>query len=206
MYKKNIIKLFAVFSVFVLFTNFNSVYFAQEPEPELRAASNPALKVVLNYPKDQFHPSKEFTVTLEVDSLIDSNRVGLEWSYPKTILSAKGGEDDVISVTSGNKTTFTKTFAPKLDLPSSVNSRRVDISVRVVGYSAGDSYISTGKTSLVLNSKMEITPSLESYSREKTKNQIIRIGIIVSIIAVVVVLIIFLVKKFIKYLNTPDIN
>lgn len=205
--KNNIlIKFWLLTTIFVVFfSSLVPMVYAQTDQSESSISSNPALKLDLNV-DEQFHPSKEFTIKLEIDSLINSNRVGIDWTYPKALLNAVNGESDVISVSNGNKTIFIKTFRPKADLPSSGSNRKIDISVRVVGYSAGDSYISTGKTSLTLNSNMEVVPLLEGYSRSRTINTIINITIVLGLVALIIGVVIFLLKKFLKYLNTPDVN
>lgn len=173
---------------------------------QINIISDPALKLDLRKPTEQDFPSKEFEVTLLVDSLIDSNRVGVDWIYDKTLFTVEGGDSDVVTVVNGNQTTITKKFIPKPNPPVSIVNRKTNIGVRVNGFVAGENYISTAQIDMTLSPEMVILPVLENYQRADTLNTVKNITIIVLLVLAVVVGGFFGIRKFIKYLNTPDVT
>lgn len=190
----------------ILFTQiFYQVVYAQET-PELLSQSDPALKLQLLKPTEQDYPSKNFKVTLIVDSLIDSNRVGVTWTYPTNLMTPVGGATDVITVVSGEKTTLVKEFIPSSNPPKSVVNRNAEIGVRVNGFVAGENYISTEKVVITFNPEMEILPLLDNYSQAKNLDKFKNISAIVLVVVLVIVGGFIGIKKFLKYLNTSDVE
>lgn len=179
----------------------------QNYDQNVPIVSNPALKLDLKYPEVQEYPSKNFRVTLTVDSLIDSNRVGVKWFYPSNLMTITGEERDIISVVSGEKTTITKEFTPRSEesLPKSVINRRVTLAVEVNGFVAGENYLSSSEVDVIFTPDMEITPTLESYSSDRRTTLLrvwsIRIGIVLAFGTAIV----YAVKQLRDYLNTNEV-
>lgn len=188
---------------------FYGIVYAQESEQNydqnVPIVSNPALKLQLNPPSHQSYPSRKFILTLTVDSLIDSNRVGVKWFFPNSLLTINGSERDVITVVKGQKTTITKEFTPRETLPPSIVDRRVNIAVEVNGFVAGENYISSTDVDIVFTPDMVVIPTLESYTREKVMATVRNWGIGVSIVLFVGLAVFFLVKNLKDYLNTDEV-
>lgn len=197
-----------VFIFFFSILLLNVVQAQDEPPTELEeilpVLSDPALELSLSQ-YGQEYPSKSFPVTLTVKSQIDSNKVGVDWTYSSTFLAPQNGLDtDVISVSDGGTTTFVKHFDinPKaLDIP---NPKNLNIGVRVRGFVADENYISTKSFIVKTNAALEILPITDEYQSDKTT------GIITTTIRWIVTIVIvgaggfFGVKRFIKYLNTEE--
>lgn len=206
---KTIVLHMIIMAVILVTQVFYDFVYAQETEQNydqnVPIVSNPALKLQIDPPTHQSYPSGKFTLTLTVDSLIDSNRVGIKWFYPSNLFNISGEERDVITVVKGQKTTITKEFTPKEILPPSIVNRGVNIAVEVNGFVAGENYLSSADIDLVFTPDMVIVPTLESYTREKTLT-IIRIGAIrIGIVLLFGVAAFFLGKQLKDYLNTDEI-
>jgi hypothetical protein len=206
---KNLFAHIAIMSL-VLFSQvfYDNVYAQtneQEYNQDVNIVTNPALKLQLTKPTDQEFPSKSFDIVLTVDSLIDSNRVGVKWFYNDRLLNLALPERDVISVVKGQKTTLRKTFTPKEVLPASAVNRRVEIAVEVNGFVAGENYISSAETELLFTPEMVITPALDSYTRDKTMNTIRVAGLWTSAIIIFGIAIFFVIRQFREYLNTDEV-
>ncbi len=194
----------------VLFTQifYDTVYAQteeQEYNQEVKIVTNPALKLQLDLPTDQEYPSKSFDIVLTVDSLIDSNRVGVKWFYNERLLNIAEPERDIISVVKGQKTTLRKTFTPEVILPPSTVNRRVEIAVEVNGFVAGENYISSNKTELVFTPDMVITPTLDSYTRAKTISTIRVWSLWTGAIILLGLAIFFVIRQFREYLNHDEV-
>ncbi len=198
-----------IMAVILVTQVFYGIVYAQESEQNydqnVPIVSNPALKLQLDPPSHQSYPSKKFILTLTVDSLIDSNRVGVKWFFPNNLLTINGSERDVITVVKGQKTTITKEFTPRETLPPSIVDRRVNIAVEVNGFVAGENYISSTDVDIVFTPDMVVTPTLESYTREKVMATVRNWGIGVSIVLFVGLAVFFLVKNLKDYLNTNEV-
>ncbi|MCA9380326.1 hypothetical protein KC675_04065 [Candidatus Dojkabacteria bacterium] len=199
-----------VIMAMVLFTQifYDTVYAQteeQEYNQEVKIVSNPALKLQLEKPTDQEYPSKSFDIILTVDSLIDSNRVGVTWFYNDRLLNITGPERDIVSVVKGEKTTLRKTFTPEVVLPPSLVNRRVEIAVEVNGFVAGENYLSSAETVVLFTPDMVITPTLDSYSRAKTMNTIRVWGLWSGAVILLGIAIFFVYRQFREYLNTDEI-
>jgi hypothetical protein len=206
---KNII-VHMVIMAMVLFTQifYDKVYAQteeQEYNQEVKIVSNPALKLQLVNPTDQEYPSKSFDIILTVDSLIDSNRVGVTWFYNDRLLNITGPERDIVSVVKGEKTTLRKTFTPEVVLPPSLVNRRVEIAVEVNGFVAGENYLSSAETVVLFTPDMVITPTLDSYSRAKTMNTIRVWGLWSGAVILMGIAIFFVYRQFREYLNTNEV-
>lgn len=177
----------------------------QEYNQEVKIVTNPALKLQLEKPTDQEYPSKSFDIVLTVDSLIDSNRVGVKWFYNDRLLNITGPERDIISVVNGEKTTLRKTFTPEVVLPPSLVNRRVEIAVEVNGFVAGENYLSSSEIVLLFTPDMVITPTLDSYTRSKTMNTIRVWGLWSGAIIILGIAIFFVYRQFKEYLNTNEV-
>lgn len=199
-----------VIMAMVLFTQiFYDTVYAQDDEQEynqeVTIVTNPALKLQLEKPTEQEYPSKSFDIVLTVDSLIDSNRVGVTWFYNERLLNISGPERDIISVVKGQKTTLRKTFTPEVVLPPSLVNRSVEIAVEVNGFVAGENYLSSAETDILFSPDMVITPTLDSYTRAKTISTI-RVWSLWSGAAILLGLaIFFLIRQFRNYLNTEEV-
>lgn len=198
-----------IMAVILITQIFYDVVYAQETEQNydqnVPIVSNPALKLQFDPPTHQSYPSGKFVLTLTVDSLIDSNRVGVKWFYPANLLSITGEERDIITVVKGQKTMITKEFTPREVLPPSVVNRKVNIAVEVNGFVAGENYLSSADLDLVFTPDMVIVPTLESYTREKTITLIQLWGIRIGIVMFVGLAVFFLVKQLKDYLNTDEV-
>lgn len=198
-----------IMAVVLITQVFYGIVYAQESEQNydqnVPIVSNPALKLQLNPPSHQSYPSRKFILTLTVDSLIDSNRVGVKWFFPNSLLTINGSERDVITVVKGQKTTITKEFTPRETLPPSIVDRRVNIAVEVNGFVAGENYISSTDVDIVFTPDMVVIPTLESYTREKVMATVRNWGIGVSIVLFVGLAVFFLVKNLKDYLNTDEV-
>ena len=194
----------------ILFTQiFYDTVYAQDDEQEynqeVTIVTNPALKLQLEKPTEQEYPSKSFDIILTVDSLIDSNTVGVTWFYNERLLNISGPERDIISVVKGQKTTLRKTFTPEVVLPPSLVNRSVEIAVEVNGFVAGENYLSSAETDILFSPDMVITPTLDSYTRAKTISTI-RVWSLWSGAAILLGLaIFFLIRQFRNYLNTEEV-
>ena len=206
---KNIVLHMAIMAM-VLFTQvfYETVYAQNDQEDynqEIEIVTDPALKLQLDKPIDQEYPSKSFDLVLTVDSLIDSNRVGVKWFYNDKLLDISGAERDIINVVKGQKTILRKTFTPKEVLPPSKVNRRVEIAIEVNGFVAGENYLSSAETVVVFTPEMVITPTLDSYSRAKTINTIRVWGLWAGAIILFGIAIFFLFRQFKEYLNTDEV-
>jgi len=207
--KKTLLLHMVIMAVVLITQVFYGIVYAQESEQNydqnVPIVSNPALKLQLNPPSHQSYPSRKFILTLTVDSLIDSNRVGVKWFFPNSLLTINGSERDVITVVKGQKTTITKEFTPRETLPPSIVDRRVNIAVEVNGFVAGENYISSTDVDIVFTPDMVVIPTLESYTREKVMATVRNWGIGVSIVLFVGLAVFFLVKNLKDYLNTDEV-
>lgn len=193
----------------ILFTQiFYDFVYAQDVndyDQHVPIVSDPALKLKLDPPTYQSYPSKKITLTLEIDSSIDSNRVGVKWFYPVTLFEIEGSDRDVVSVTKGNKTTITKAFIPRKSLPIATSNRNVNFATEVNAFLAGENYLSSTDLKVVFTPDMIVSPTLSSYVQERNilifKVWSTRIGIVLFFGLAVV----FVVKQFRDYLNIDDV-
>lgn len=206
---KNILIHIAIMTLVLFSQVFYDTIYAQEQEQdynqEIKIVTNPALKLQLEKPTEQAYPSKSFDIVLTVDSLIDSNRVGVKWFYNDRLLNITAPERDVISVVKGQKTVLRKTFTPEEILPPSVVNRRVEIAVEVNGFVAGENYLSSAETSLLFTPDMVITPTLDNYTRAKTMNTLRVWGTWIGAIILLGIAIFFVFRQFREYLNTDEV-
>ena len=145
-------------------------------------------------------------MSLEIDSLIDSNRIGVEWRFPEQLLDVKAPEKDVVSVVQGQKTSLVKEFTPKARLPVSIVNRRVEIAVVVNGFVAGENYLSSEKIVINFTPDMVIQPELSNYSSEKKVSTIKTVTLGFLALVIFVAALIFAVKQLRSYLNTNDVT
>lgn len=177
----------------------------QEYNQEVTIVTNPALKLQIEKPTEQEYPSKSFDIVLTVDSLIDSNRVGVKWFYNERLLNITGPERDIISVVKGQKTTLRKTFTPEAVLPPSLVNRSVEIAVEVNGFVAGENYLSSAETVILFTPDMVITPTLENYSRAKTFSTMRVWGLWSGAVILLGLALFFVIRQFRNYLNTEEV-
>lgn len=168
--------------------------------------SDPGLKLVLSQPLEQDFKTKTFKLTLEIDSLIDSNRIGVDWRFPEQLLDIAVPAKDIVSVVKGQKTLITKEFTPKAVLPVSVVNRKVEIAVIVNGFVAGESYLSSEKIIVTFSPDMVVQPVLKDYASEKRATTIRNISFGIIAVVVFVLAIFFVVKQVRTYLNTNDVT
>lgn len=168
--------------------------------------SDPGLKLVLSQPLEQDFKTKTFKLTLEIDSLIDSNRIGVDWRFPEQLLDIAVPAKDIVSVVKGQKTLITKEFTPKAVLPVSVVNRKVEIAVIVNGFVAGESYLSSEKIIVTFSPDMVVQPVLKDYASEKRAITIRNISFGIIAVVVFVLAIFFVVKQVRTYLNTNDVT
>lgn len=198
-----------IMAVILITQIFYDFVYAQESEEnyqqDVNITSNPGLKLTLSPPTEQEYPSKKIKVTLSVDSLIDSSKVGVKWFYTSNLLDISGEERDVITVVKGQRTTITKEFTPKSNLRKSVVNRRVEIAVEVNGFVAGENYLSSAEIPVLFTPDMVITPTLESYTKQKNMYIFRTWAIRGGIVALFLLSILFVVKQLRAYLNTNEV-
>lgn len=210
--KKYFLTMFRLTAIAVLLTPIvlpvlvNSQDNNQQYNQDVPITSDPGLKLVLSQPLEQDFKTKTFKLSLEIDSLIDSNRIGVEWRFPEQLLDVAVPAKDVVSVVKGQKTTITKEFTPKAVLPVSVVNRKVEIAVIVNGFVAGESYLSSEKINITFSPDMVIQPELENYASEKRSTTIRNILVVIIAVVVFVFAIFFVVKQVRAYLNTNDVT
>lgn len=204
---------FISFTFILILPIFNSTVasvYAQSEEQEYNQdvpiTSDPGLKLKLSQPLEQDFKTKTFKLSLEIDSLIDSNRIGVEWRFPEQLLDVKAPEKDVVSVVQGQKTSLVKEFTPKARLPVSIVNRRVEIAVVVNGFVAGENYLSSEKIVINFTPDMVIQPELSNYSSEKKVSTIKTVTLGFLALVIFVAALIFAVKQLRSYLNTNDVT
>jgi hypothetical protein len=178
----------------------------QQYNQDVPITSDPGLKLVLSQPLEQDYKTRTFKLSLEIDSLIDSNRIGVEWRFPQQLLDIAVPEKDVVSVVKGQKTLITKEFTPKAVLPVSVVNRKVEIAVIVNGFVAGESYLSSEKINVTFTPDMVIQPELKNYANEKRSTTMRNIFVVITSIVVFGLAIFFVVRQVRAYLNTNDVT
>lgn len=178
----------------------------QQYNQDVPITSDPGLKLVLSQPLEQDYKTRTFKLSLEIDSLIDSNRIGVEWRFPVQLLDIAVPEKDVVSVVKGQKTMITKEFTPKAVLPVSVVNRKVEIAVIVNGFVAGESYLSSEKINITFSPDMVIQPELKNYASEKRSTIIRNIFVVITSIVVFGLAIFFVVRQVRAYLNTNEVT
>jgi hypothetical protein len=168
--------------------------------------SDPALKLNL-YAKEQVYPSKAIIMVLEIDSEIDSGRVGVEWTYPSNLLLIQGKTTDIVTVLKGKQTKVEKTFIPVASAVRTDNDqlfRETKFGTRVNAFVPERNYLSSKSIDINFNNLMEKIPFDESYINAKERNKIVRTSAIVGGTAFVLVIILTGIKLFRDYLNSDD--
>lgn len=210
--KKNFKKLVRYIAVLIMMVLTVSPYIAnaqnndEQYNQDVPITSDPGLKLVLSQPLEQDFKTKTFKLTLEIDSLIDSNRIGVDWRFPEQLLDIAVPAKDIVSVVKGQKTLITKEFTPKAVLPVSVVNRKVEIAVIVNGFVAGESYLSSEKIIVTFSPDMVVQPVLKDYANEKRATTIRNISFGIIAVVVFVLAIFFVVKQVRTYLNTNDVT
>lgn len=210
--KKNFKKLVRYIAVLIMMVLTVSPYIAnaqnndEQYNQDVPITSDPGLKLVLSQPLEQDFKTKTFKLTLEIDSLIDSNRIGVDWRFPEQLLDIAVPAKDIVSVVKGQKTLITKEFTPKAVLPVSVVNRKVEIAVIVNGFVAGESYLSSEKIIVTFSPDMVVQPVLKDYASEKRAITIRNISFGIIAVVVFVLAIFFVVKQVRTYLNTNDVT
>lgn len=210
--KNNIIKLVSYVGVLIIMTLSVSPYSIhaqnndEQYNQDVPITSDPGLKLVLSQPLEQDFKTKTFKLTLEIDSLIDSNRIGVDWRFPEQLLDIAVPAKDIVSVVKGQKTLITKEFTPKAVLPVSVVNRKVEIAVIVNGFVAGESYLSSEKIIVTFSPDMVVQPVLKDYASERRATTIRNISFGIIAVVVFVLAIFFVVKQVRTYLNTNDVT
>jgi hypothetical protein len=183
---------------------------AQEPAPfvdtsvgKTQEISDPALKISMSE-GIQVYPTKRFPITLTIDSAIDSNRIGINWIYPNDAFLIEGEVTDVLTVSAGQRTTFTKYFLSRKEYKSINPSIKFGFGVRVHGVVAAKNYISSTEMSLTFNNELEKLPVDGNYTRDKTVAAVISWIEVIALISVIIAIIVLIVRRFKAYLNSPD--
>lgn len=173
---------------------------------ELQVIADPALKLSFSF-TEQSYPDQRFGLILNIDSAIDSDRAGITWIYPSSHFLIVGPPSEVVKVRSGEVTTVTKYFLP---IQSVIGKSKGDVrgkfGARVNAFVADVNYLSSNGIEQQFNKDLEKLPIADTYQRDKTVTQIFNILICAVVIVVVVSIIIFAVRKFRTYINTPDVE
>jgi len=178
----------------------------QEIDNESSVFIDSALKLEVSHTR-QDYPDQKFTVILKIDSQIDSSKVGVEWTYPIDLLQIEGVQRDIVSVSAGNITTVEKVFFP---VPGAIQEdvkdyfRPAEIGIRVNAFTAERNYLSTTLFEIKFNKLMEILPIDDEYKKIKTFKIALDWGKKILIILTILGIIVFAVKKFVDYINSPD--
>jgi len=203
-------KIFFVLTIIVIAFNPLMTVLAQEQvntnsESSIQEIIDPALQPSLEV-LPQIYPEKTITIRVEIKALVSSGKVGVNWSYPENLLDIVGNETDIITVTNGNSTYLTKEFNPKPEAIIDGNdfARFIEIGTRVNAFIEDRNYLSATSIDLQVNNEMELIPMTTEYKNDKNVTLAIQWGIRVLIVMLVLGSIIFGIKKFIDYLNSPD--
>jgi hypothetical protein len=166
--------------------------------------SDPALDINLTDEKQVF-PSKRFGITLTIDSTISSNRAAVSWIYPSDVLLIEGTPTDTLTVLEGQRTTFTKYFAPRKEYKSPTNAdKKLRFGVRVNTFIAERNYLSSTQRVFDFNSELEKLPVDADYSRDKLVSAILNWAVLIGILSLIVAGIVIAIRKFREYLNKDD--
>ncbi len=165
--------------------------------------SDPALKITLTEGV-QVYPTKRFPITLTIDSSIDSNRIGINWIYPTDAFLIEGNLTDVLTVSAGQRTTFTKYFLANKSYKTINPTTKFGFGVRVHGVVADKNYLSSTEMKLNFNNEVEKLPVDGTYTRDKTIAMVISWIEVIAVIAIIIAVIVLIVRRFKAYLNTPD--
>jgi len=167
---------------------------------------DPALKLDISHTR-QDYPNQKFTVILQINSQINSGKVGVEWTYPTNLLQIEGPQRDIVSVSVGNTTTVEKVFFP---VESAIEEdvvdyfRTVEVGIRVNAFTAERNYLSTTSFEIKFNKLMEILPIDDEYKKIKTFKIALDWGKKMLLVLTILGIIIFAIKKFVDYINSPD--
>jgi len=174
---------------------------------EIQEFSDPALKINFKV-GDQEYPSKRFALVFEITSIIESGKIGVDWVYPKNFFKIEGPERDRLdSLVPGQTVTVTKYFTPTSTKPSVAGTvRKVEFGARVLALIPELNYLSSTKIEANFNEEWEISPQGEQYQTEKTVKNILTTLFWIALVVVAGVLIVVGVRKFMRYLNTDDVE
>jgi len=203
-------KILSFLTVIVFVLNFIAIGIAgaqNQIESELLSNSEiieSALNANLQVLPIQEYPSKKIGIELTINSLIDSDRVGVKWSYPINYFFIDGSLEDIVSVRKNQTTTFIKYFIPKEGIKTVVDTINLEFTASLSSFEADVYYFNTVKTTANFNNELELLPISSNYSQSKLVSTIVYWAIRIFIVAVIIFGIVFAVNKFIKYIKSPD--
>lgn len=168
--------------------------------------ANPSLNIKTTAQPVQEYPSKKFAVVLTIDSAINSNRVSVKWNIDNAYFVAINGNDDLVQVRTGEKTTLVKYFQPNPAVIGINNKyKKAEIGVRVNSFVDDINYLSSTRSILEFNNEYELLPISSEYNNSKLLQTGLRWAIIVLVVGAVITAIVLGIKKFKAYLNSDDV-
>lgn len=168
--------------------------------------ANPSLNIKTAAQPVQEYPSKKFAVVLTIDSAINSNRVSVRWNIDNSYFVAINGNDDLVQVRNGEKTTLVKYFQPNPAVIGINNKyKKAEIGVRVNSFVDDINYLSSTKSILEFNNEYELLPISSEYNNSKLLQNGLRWAVIILVVVAVITAIVVGIKKFRAYLNSDDV-
>lgn len=171
---------------------------------ETQEIIDPDLKPSLAVSEKQQHPSKLITIILTIDSQIDSDRVSVDWNFPSGFFVIDGPFRDVISVREGEVTEFRKDFTPREGLLSNGLEKKIEFGAKVGAFVAEENYLSATSVLVDFNSDFELLPIDPDYRRAKIISFALNWLVVILVVTAIVAAIVVAVRRFIKYVRTPD--
>lgn len=148
----------------------------------------------------QNYPEKEITVTLIINSSVDSSKVGVDWFYDDKILKIVGDQKDILNIKAGVPYTIEKKFEPKTNYTLSKNYE-MTLATQVVAAAYERNYVNNIEIPIVLNKEFEVTPTLDSFASSKNTYNLLSVGIYIVLGAMVLALVVLAIRRFLDYLE-----
>jgi hypothetical protein len=167
------------------------------------AVTDPALKVDL-ITVGQAYPSEATTFQITIKSTVDSGRATVQWYWPTNFYDIEGATKDNITLISGNLYNAIKVFDPLIFPEEKAGVRSFTIGVKVTALVYEQNYLTIFKKTFFIDGNMQILPITDTYREAKTTFQVNAFVVKAFSISVVMIIIAFILKKFINYVNSPD--
>lgn len=150
---------------------------------------------------DQNYPQKLISVTLTINSSIDSSKVGVDWFFDENILKVVGEEKDIINLKANEPYVIVKQFEPKTKY-TLFEDYKMNLAAQVMAAAYERNYINNVETSITLNKEFEVVPIIDSYSSNKNIYNILTIALYLVIAGMIIALSVLAIKRFLAYLES----
>jgi len=164
-----------------------------------------ALKVEIQT-LNQEYPSKNIGFKAIITSEIDSGRAAIQWYYSSSYFKVVGESKENVTVTSNAKTEVTKYFTPII-VPNEKNQLGFyTIGFKVSALTYERNYLTIAKKNFMMDGNFQLIPLTDYYRQAKTEFDVNKMLTSLLIAGSIMLVIAFILGRFLKFVNTKDVE